>query len=767
MSEYNTRAAKSLKIPKTGSFRPTAGPSKKVSPTRYRSPGGSARNVTMGGIADMVATQRGYTDNTAYTQHLQRRMEQKQRVASNQYATGGPQDRKRLMDFYTQMGGAFTTKHLQNIHGLYQDGGESMFEQVKPFLMQEGDHIVNNSMGDIGILQEATQMGDQVRLVFQDGRSFSVKGDDHGWSKFLGMDEAPPVSASSAQGHATFREQVEGDDKDLKKKKEKEEFQDYVPDLYDESFEFADDDMTSPKTGSPFGTRRSTSLMHNVGHADFHEGMKSFAKSQGISPGSRVAMYPSGSGPSGGRLPEKTPSFYGVIGDPHPKTGVVARPDKKVDMKPSKFTHDVYHTSPAAKSFTHEIGGKKYDVTVTPPGKTAKDLDPGNIARFNVLKGTTQGSKTTSYMDHLHAAQTKRRDEFSKLRQMPKLSKSQGERMQHLSGQMVDHDYGMELLGKTKQTKTDLSSSRSPGSFVGGVQSTNKYLKERAISHVLDKHPDLTKGDVSPTPHRVQSPGPFKSPEQKKKTFEGLMRPGSDSAAKSERSFQRGVIDSEPLQQKGMQKQTRALDITKHADTLAKSNASMTFHYKDASGYVSHSVESSFDDMAATIGREHRKHGQLPFATVARGNFDGVADATKGASAYKKNLKEGMTSQKVGGVLSRQKGAPGAAIPFKKKEMGKETNRTTPITTQTTTRTKSTMSPGATKTMIVGGIDALGSDVADVVKAGGAYRHGGGSVGQGISDYNQKQQKLFGKQSKKKTEKSSDKYFHEVTKMLK
>ena len=192
--------SKIYNFPKT-SFRPTSKESKPI-----KEHVGSI-DSTMKSTARNIARQRGQ-DNPLAGEYIYRRMEQRERIAMNKSALG--KDKKALHDFYKhRMGGVYTQKDYSHIYGIYQDGGEKMYEEKRPMDMQPGDLVYNNLMGEIGILQDNQDRGREAFLIFQD-RSFKVEKDAHGWStkKEILQEGDGPVAASSAQGPALFREQI-------------------------------------------------------------------------------------------------------------------------------------------------------------------------------------------------------------------------------------------------------------------------------------------------------------------------------------------------------------------------------------------------------------------------------------------------------------------------------------------------------------------------------------------------------------------------------
>ena len=191
------------KMPTHGAFRPIANEHDAV-----------RTDSSMMSVAGGIAIGRGEDDQLS-KEYIYRRMEQKQRMNINKFSDSH-QSKNKLMNFYQkQMGGVYDAKQLSKMYGIYQDGEAKMFETTRPMNMQKGDLVYNNLIGEIGILQENQNRGEDCILVFQD-RSIRVKKDTHGWSKkLITTDDAAPVAASSAQGPAMFKEQVEGPQKDF------------------------------------------------------------------------------------------------------------------------------------------------------------------------------------------------------------------------------------------------------------------------------------------------------------------------------------------------------------------------------------------------------------------------------------------------------------------------------------------------------------------------------------------------------------------------
>jgi len=216
-------------------FRPTAGPSKPkgrgpLNPTTsHTQPDNIARDDALLAQAKQIAVGRGLSKDSGYVNYMYRRMKFKEGLAINKSASGG--GNKALASFYGNMSRTFDTKGYNRMYGLYQDdGGETMSnEKVMPKDFMAGDFVIHSVAGEIGVLQDVEHYGNDVKLIFQD-RSFRVAGDASGWfAKLTEIAEgtgapATPVAASSAQGPALFKEDVESSimenpsDKKAKKK---------------------------------------------------------------------------------------------------------------------------------------------------------------------------------------------------------------------------------------------------------------------------------------------------------------------------------------------------------------------------------------------------------------------------------------------------------------------------------------------------------------------------------------------------------------------
>jgi hypothetical protein len=160
-------------------------------------------------LAKEIATQKGLGEDQGYINHITRHLQYKQSKLINR------RDPKKLSDFYkNDFGRAFDTKMYNKIYGLYQDGAE--MKQARAMDLKTGDNVYNNFSGDMGILQDCQRRGDMMRLVFQDDRIIMADALEGGWGIYL---DNAPVAASSAQGPALFREQVEGEKNTETKKK--------------------------------------------------------------------------------------------------------------------------------------------------------------------------------------------------------------------------------------------------------------------------------------------------------------------------------------------------------------------------------------------------------------------------------------------------------------------------------------------------------------------------------------------------------------------
>jgi hypothetical protein len=185
-------------------------PAKSIaSSTKY---GGADTQVHDQAITDQakeIARQKGLAEERGYVSYIARHLQYKQTKLVNR---GDP---KKLKEFYSKdMGRAFDTKMYNKIYGLYQDGAE--MKQARAMDLKVGDNVYNNFSGDMGILQDCQRRGDMMRLVFQDDRIIMADALEGGWGIYL---DNAPVAASSAQGPALFREQVEGEKNTETKKK--------------------------------------------------------------------------------------------------------------------------------------------------------------------------------------------------------------------------------------------------------------------------------------------------------------------------------------------------------------------------------------------------------------------------------------------------------------------------------------------------------------------------------------------------------------------
>ena len=194
-------------FPRKSAFRPTANEHDSAKP-----------DSTMKNIASIISSGRGQ-ENSMSDEYIYRRMEQKQRILINKSVGKGgmlgKKSRNKLMNFYgNQMGGVYNAEQYAHLYGIYQDGEQKMYN-IKPKDYEKGNVVINNNIGKIGILQDKHDRGDKCVLVFQD-RSFTVDKMEHGWSVQLQEDSEEPIAASSAQGQALFKEQV--DDGSIKHK---------------------------------------------------------------------------------------------------------------------------------------------------------------------------------------------------------------------------------------------------------------------------------------------------------------------------------------------------------------------------------------------------------------------------------------------------------------------------------------------------------------------------------------------------------------------
>ncbi|MCX6822351.1 MAG: hypothetical protein NTW30_06260, partial [Candidatus Aenigmarchaeota archaeon] len=196
-----------MTFPKKGAFRPTANQHDAV-----------RSDASMMALAQNIAVGRG-EDEQLSKEYIARRMEQRERININKVVAGNKGTGKKLSNFYQhQMGGVYNTKQLATMYGIYQDDGEQkMFETIRPMNLQKGDIVYSNTMGEIGVLQDNLDRGNECILVFQD-RSIRIEKSAHGLSRKNFADDAVqsetgPIAASSAQGPALFKEQVESPQK--------------------------------------------------------------------------------------------------------------------------------------------------------------------------------------------------------------------------------------------------------------------------------------------------------------------------------------------------------------------------------------------------------------------------------------------------------------------------------------------------------------------------------------------------------------------------
>jgi hypothetical protein len=170
---------------------------------RSRDPQHSMSGKNQEAMARTIAQQRGSGDDEGSIRYIQRRMEHEQSRNINQTVASG--NSKKLHDYYKNISRTFNTESIKGLYGLYQEG-ESMSQPILPNRMEQGQNIQHGIVGNLGVLNEKINMGDRTKLVFQD-RSIVVRSDDVGWTVLM---DSAPVAASSAQGPALFKEQVDG-----------------------------------------------------------------------------------------------------------------------------------------------------------------------------------------------------------------------------------------------------------------------------------------------------------------------------------------------------------------------------------------------------------------------------------------------------------------------------------------------------------------------------------------------------------------------------
>jgi len=690
------------------------------------------------GQAKMIASNRGYSNNPAYNQYVYKKMQLNQRMAINRHVAGNKQA---MGNFYKNLGRVFDTKTYSRIYGL-QDGAE-MLEGKLPHKMELGDVVYNNHNGKVGILQERTSYGSDTVLVFQD-RRFKVDSFDHGWSVEIQEDQMPtgtsnnpPVSASSAQTAALFKEEIDEADKVnpvLKDKAVPGTIIKGVKELKKNLMEVADDNspITFPKrdpgqyfgvnnlssnktskfkpnapTGGPIaqtgahGNREKlTGLMHNFnvggkgesGPNAFHAAMTEHIQKHGITPGSRIKV----------EGPNKS-LFHGVTTSPG-KTNV-----KGVSGSKTFSTYENMHRGSGSNKTTMKTSHGDYKVSHVSPGQTPKEQEDTRLK--------TGGKQST------------------------------GGHMEHWDNMSTEHKAHLERHpGISKENK---------GSFEQKISDIAAFKEH--IGKYGRKTPETSKTTTSGGEYEqhVKSEG-IKSPAPMKDKYEHFK--GVPQTNQKARSFDSAAIKSEPISPKSGERE-RGVDFSKNFNKLKDANADVDFYAKKTSGAQMIKVGgSSIHDLPSGFMRAKemsKKEGWdiKNISVVARGNMAKTLSSPKNKDYNKiigQHTEQTKTTNKIRGDMG-----PAFGKQFSQKRQELKERETPGITKESassqagvgTSASKDHpgMRTGNTRTNILTNLPFPTMNIGGVLKGAGNRIGEPTSTG---SEYNKKRTKLFGKTEK-------------------
>jgi len=155
--------------------------------------------------AKEISKSRGMGEGAARYQY--KRLQLAQSMAESASAGKNAKAGHKMLDsHYKNLARVFNVNTFKAMYGLQDNGDDNMkvkFEKRMPHKMSKGDIVCLND-NIIGELQDSVIMGPNTRMVFQD-RSFMAESFSNDFSVML--EEA--VAASSAQGPATFKEDIE------------------------------------------------------------------------------------------------------------------------------------------------------------------------------------------------------------------------------------------------------------------------------------------------------------------------------------------------------------------------------------------------------------------------------------------------------------------------------------------------------------------------------------------------------------------------------
>lgn len=667
-------------FPKT-SFRPVAKPSKVVHDS-------TPIDRTMMAVGKNIAGERG-ENNSLSNEYVYRRMEQRQRMAINKVAMSS--DKKALQRFYTKrMGGVYGSKDYNNMYGLYQDGENKMFENAKPVEMKQGDIVYNNLIGEIGLLQDNQDRGTEALLIFQD-RSFRVDKNATGWSRLTQDDGimsetgTSTHAASSAQGNALFKEDIDNKHKNfidstMKKIMQEVSSQDHplVPknDLQKgikTEMEHKDTIQEIKKEdASPREAAEMIARDHLKENEDYYKKTKSTGKEMLVSQDNEPEYseeeweevdnefaddYGTPTGSLSGKkmetrggmhnYPGGHQAFHGEIGGALAQNNVA--PGSRVHVSgPSGNFFGTYkgpnaplspvggskplqhYKNSFAGSETQQVKHGDYTIKHVAPGMTPKELDPRT-------KGMTHSPVSIPEIDHQthwSGVMKHKESEIDAIKSMPNISKEHTERLGRLQEDVGHFKNFFNMVEKHPTKNIPTTISGQPRTMETQVGQFNKERSEKLSG-------------IGVTAVKQPSPGPFTSTTKKESWGMGIQKPGSGKNAQVERSFTGAVTKSEPIvsQHKG-ESGERALDINKHATLLAKTNPEVTMYYGNEKGEVVHHAKSSFNDLPAELMRQHSSGKGFPIATTVHGNLTNINRTPGHDSDYKDIVSKGMSHQK-------------------------------------------------------------------------------------------------------------------------
>lgn len=670
------------------------------------------------GEAKMIASNRGYINNKSYESYVYKKMKMQENRATMKAVSG---DKTSLGSYYKNMGRVINTQGYRNIYGL-ADGAQS---PTLPHKIEVGDMVTNNSIGEIGILQDKQIQGDTTVLIFQD-RRVPVNSFENGWNIIVQDDSMattgggqPPIGATSAQTNALFKEQVDEGKKvnpDLKEINDKK-VKNGTDKLKKDIMSLADS-YTKPvaQTGSTnFMKSQATSLQHSPdfgGHKGFSNTMSEVIAKHKIPPGSRIAIR----GPSGvfhGKTLESkgpgTPSIKGVSGK-HP-------------LKHYENYQKGSSTVHKELSFPHG----KYKMSYTPPGQTPKEkaLRMDKSSRIN--KNTDDTEHHVDLMTHLSNVHNKREEALK--------ANAKATPEDH-----AIHTTNTKNLESFKKNWKGQNKSPVEHSPTGYQDLTNKGLTD-----IMKK-----RGDKTPSPN-------FKSSEEKSKWGEGVMKAGStgkDQAIRSSTSAAHKAGNIVPLVS-GKESASFDLSNPKHVTQLGKMNPTVKIHIKNKEGSMQKIGESSFNDLHTGFenARKFAEKKGMDFGShsiTMHGNLAGIKKS-EGGNDYKNIL----SSHKEKGMKSMVSANAKMPIGFAKKTGGMQERKTPKARGLPNTYAGSftDLNQGNTRTTKISNESGLVKGATD----------SGMDKGTKISGYNRERFKAHGREAQPKKEKKVSKLPDELT----